>query len=373
MSRAHAALLCVAASLCLSGAAVHAVGVPTVPLHNAATPGLRMPAVGLGTGGYGSDGSKRYPECWSVPAGCGKAVTNAVTTWLQVAPPLLGDVQARLDCATSYQDQGAVGKAMADSTVARKDIFLLSKIGPSQPLGYNDALAQFKTIQDDMGVSYVDLLLIHWPFYNPSAGNVTTNVTVSTDPACQHKNPKFNGTACRLDTWRALIKIFNDGGAKAIGVSNYNIADLEEIRLAGLPMPALNQCPFHIYRSSTQQELRDYCNQHNITFLGYSPLGVPDWHSFDVTPGMPKTQLVDPVVMSIAKNHPGFTPAQVLLAWEWAVGVPFNPRTMDPGHMAENIKSFELTLSEEEVKQLSSRPNPSCAQDGWYECPTWHT
>lgn len=284
----------------------------------------------------------------------------------QAGPAASPQAPTRLDSATSYQNQEVVGAAVAASGVPRENLWLLSKVGPSQPLGHDDALAEFKTIQAALQTDYVDALLVHWPFQNPSAGNVTTNVTVSSDPACQHKNPAFNATRCRLDTWRALVEIYESGGAKSIGVSNYGIAELTEIIDAGLPLPALNQCPFHIYRSSNQAALRAFCEAHGILFIGYSPLGVPDWHDFSPDfAGAPHTQLQDEVVLEVAANHPGFTPAQVLLAWQWAHGVPFNPRTTSREHMEENIRSFNLKLSDDEVAELDARPNPTCAQDPW--------
>lgn len=367
--RAHFAL---ATALIAVGGAALAEGAawrgPTVTLRNTAVKGLTMPAVGLGTGGYGSNASAgfgAYPECWSVSSGCGDYVYKAVRSWLSA------DVGGqRLDCATSYQDQVVVGKALHDSGVPRDQIFLLSKVGPSQPLGYHDALSQFDGLLSDMGVDHVDALLIHWPDWLPSAGNVTHNTTAkSTDPAC-NRGATYNATKCRLDTWRALLKIYGEGKAKAIGVSNYWVSDLQEIIDAGLPLPSINQSPFHIYRSSTQAQLRAFCEEHNITFVGYSPLGVLDWHTFTAAGTSPK-QTEDPVVLQVAKAHPGWTPAQVLIAWQWGQGIPINPRTVQPAHMKENLAATGLQLSASEMAALSARPNPSCKEDAWYECPTY--
>jgi diketogulonate reductase-like aldo/keto reductase len=196
-------------------------------------------------------------------------------------------------------------------------------------------------------VSYVDALLVHWPTPSQSQGNVSNPDTVSTDRACNQSAVEYNEKTCRLDTWRAMVEIFNAGGARAIGVSNYNVTHFQEIVDAGLPLPALTQSPFHLYHSTAQAELIAFCRvrraggsavcelvgrvvfdrrlvtlgsnrgltplhvvtfsiglssvllrqAHNILFLGYSPLGVPDDHVYPtnisgVPTGMSASQLV---------------------------------------------------------------------------------
>ena len=135
----------------------------------------------------------------------------------------------------------------------------------------------------------MDLLLIHWPWQSKSAGNVTSNTTQSTDPACNTTSPVYSESGCRLSTWKALVQIWASGGARAIGVSNYNVTHLQvrlfsalrsllclcvccdhtlviassttvyllfnacccasqEIVDAGMVLPSVNQMPFHLYR-----------------------------------------------------------------------------------------------------------------------------
>ncbi len=302
--------------------------VPGVLLGNTrgtAQPGLMMPYIGLGTGAYSDNaavGNGGYPECWSTTHGCGAWAALATTTWLSVGG-------RRLDAANSYDSQIDVGRGMAASGVPREDIFLLSKVGPSQPLGFNDTLSQFATILSDMNQTYVDTLLIHWPWNSASKGNVTNNATQSTDPLCNTTvgNPYYSEKGCRLSTWRAMIQIYNAGGAKSIGVSNFNISHFEEIKEAGLPLPAITQSPFHLYLSGTQLDLLSFCWRNGIVFLGYSPLGVPDYKVYP--PSLPSpSQLTDPVVVDIAARY-SITPAQVLLLWQYQLGIPVNPRSMN--------------------------------------------
>jgi len=153
--------------------------------------------------------------------------------------------------------------------------------------------------------------------------------------------------------------------------SNYNVSHMEEIRLAGLPLPAITQSPFNIYLSGAQLDIMSYCWRHGIVFLGYSPLGVPDYKAYPTTgPGaLPAAnQLQDPVVQAVAAAH-GATPAQVILAWHWALGVPTNPRSMSPQHMRDNLEAYSLVLNQTEVHMLSTRPQDLCSTDAsWYEC-----
>ena len=95
-----------------------------VLLNNAAAPGQRMPAIGLGTGGYGpvKNGYNHYPECWMEIAGCGNYTIQAVKSWLSIGG-------RRLDAADSYDTQYSVGVAMAESGVPRESVFLLQKCG----------------------------------------------------------------------------------------------------------------------------------------------------------------------------------------------------------------------------------------------------
>ena len=100
--------------------------------------------------------NKWYNPLGSSLAGCGQFTQEAVNIWLSIGGK-------RIDAANSYQNQKDVGIAMTGSGINRTSIFLLSKVGPSNPLGYQDSLNQFDQILSDMNTDYVDALLIHWP------------------------------------------------------------------------------------------------------------------------------------------------------------------------------------------------------------------
>ena len=170
----------------------------------------------------------------------------------------------------------------------------------------------------------------------------------------------YNATACRLNSYRALVDAFKGGLARSIGVSNYDAAQMDEIVAAGLPWPAVNQIPIHLYRSSSQMQTILYAQRHGITVNAYSPLGVPDWHVYPAP--MSPTELQDPLVLSLAAKY-NKSPAQILVGWLWQLGITSNPRTLDPAHMAENLNAFEQTLTDGEVNALLASPQDWCTVD----------
>jgi len=217
-----------------------------------------------------------------------------------------------------------------------------------------------------MQVDYVDALLIHWPLPTPSAGNVDHQKFESSDPFCQLGSPTYSPKDCRISTWKGMLKILESGGARSVGVSNYKVSHLQEIIDAGLALPAINQCPFHIYRSSSQQPLIDFCRKHGIVFMGYSPLGIPDWWSFP--PPLAAKQLQDPVVLQIAADVHR-SPAEVLLNWQYQLGIPVQPRTQNMEHMHENLHVFDFHLTQSQLDALFSRPQDFCSIDKrMYQC-----
>ena len=393
--RAHAATLLLALAAA-AGASAAAYSIPSAPLKNAAVPGASMPFTGLGTGGYGHNASNplAYPECWSDSAGCGAFVRNATAAYIRLAASIDPSSQVRIDNANTYDDVDNVGLGMRDSGVPRERIFLLSKTGSGQAMGYADTAAQIAAVLAQGGYAYVDALLVHWP----------TSTAPSQDPACNAKDAAYNATACRLETWRAYVDAFKGGKALSIGVSNYHVAELQEIADAGMPLPAINQIPYHVYRSSSWAETVAWCLRNGVLVNAYSPYGAPDAHSYPTEgTGMAASPLQDAVVLAVAAAH-GRSPAAVISAWLRALGIVLNPRTYSAAHMADNLQAFDLcvrgrgqapaaqpaaahtrasplspppphtfcsrrVLTPAEISQLSSRPQDYCSIDpNWYEC-----
>jgi len=231
-------------------AALHAASAapPAAPaLHNAAAPGMTMPWAGTGSGGYTGNASipwGSYPECFNGCAdaecvlpdpagfdGCGSYVEASVGSFLQLGG-------RRVDSSASYHNQYYAGVALRASGLARADVFFVSKVGPYLALGYGATWAQLNTTLAVTALDFVDLLLVHWPDCESGGGCATPTA----EAACQFGTAAYDAAACRLKTWRALVDILGAGKARAIGVSNFNATHLQEIKDAGLPLPAVNQC-----------------------------------------------------------------------------------------------------------------------------------
>mmetsp|Transcript_3688 Transcript_3688/g.4091 ORF Transcript_3688/g.4091 Transcript_3688/m.4091 type:complete len:335 (-) Transcript_3688:20-1024(-) len=301
---------------------------PTVPLHNGATPGMRMPVVGLGTGPYGTG------EHWD-----NTVSEKATAEWLELGG-------RRIDTSTSYGTQIGIGNAIAASKIPRSEIFVTSKIAQPYPLDYNSSFTQFKQIQEQLQTDYVDLLLIHWP------GWVKGTTPRDGFPPC-YENDTWK--KCRVEAWKALQDIFHKGGAKAIGVSNFEINHLSDImEIPGNIIPAVNQVECHPYWH--EPELIAFCKSHKIQFNTYSPFAAPDHMKFNPAV-MPVLLPNNTVVKSIASSHKK-SPAQVCFRWAVQQNLVINPRTLSGDHMKENMDIFDFKLTDEEMKSLSALNHP---------------
>lgn len=363
------ALCCLSACL-----AAKATSSPSFALQGKLTvPGLRFPAVGLGTGGGGFKGQNygSYPECWSTCAnaecltpnppsfsGCPEYVHAAVTSFLQLGGRLF-------DLADSYHNQIDVGFAITHSNVPREEIFITNKVGPYLDMGYNATILQHKHMLSVLNLTYVDNLMLHWPSSVEGGGPGT-----SSDPVCQQFNATYDMQACLILTYKALIDIFNNGGAKSIGVSNFNVTHFTWLQDAGLPLPAVNQISWNLYHSFASEEpIYSYCRDKGILVNSWVPFARPDSYA-PFPPPMAPTPLLDPVVASIAAAHSA-TPAQVMLAWQYQLGIASNPRSQNAQHMIDNLAAIAtVTLSADEMASLAARPQYTCQPPS---CTTPHT
>ncbi|CAF4285684.1 unnamed protein product [Adineta steineri] len=330
-----------------------------------------MPALGLGTGFYGEQNVSygTYPECGAEPPGCGPNTQKAVYTWLTKAGGL------RLDCANSYYNQRSVAQGIQQSLVDRSEVFILSKVGPTFPLGYNETINQTLDILQELQTTWIDLSLVHWPTMKHPG---ESDVPKSSDPACNTTSPlTYNEKGCRLSTWSAMILLFELGIVRSIGVSNYNTTHLQEMIDARLPLPSVNQVSFNPYNYRTgRADLLEFCQNNHIQLVAYSPLGVPDVHRYPVTyqnktlTGMSPTLLQDPVISSIAKIY-NRTEAQIILRWIHQLGVASNPRSMNETHMKENLDIFAnpFIINDSDMMRIANLAQDTCDVDpDWYEC-----
>lgn len=251
----------------------------------------KMPVMGLGT--YESKNEEE--------------VTNAVKWALHAGYRLI-------DTAMVYKNEEGVGKGIRESGIPREEIFITTKLWNTDQ-GYESALRAINVSLAKLGLSYVDLYLVHWPTADEE-GKISINK--------------------RQETWKAMEEIYKSGKAKAIGVSNYTITHLEEMKKYATIMPAVDQVEFHPFLC--QEELLNYCKQNNIMLEAYRPL----------TKGK---RLSNKTVELIAKKY-NKTDAQILLRWSIQHGCIPIPKSVHRERIEENIKVFNFDLSTEEMKTL---------------------
>ena len=247
--------------------------------------GARIPQVGLGV--------------WQTPSGA--------TTRKAVAAALDGGYR-HIDTARIYGNEADVGAAVRESSVAREALFVTTKLWNADQ-GYDGALRAFDASLKRLGLDYVDLYLIHWPV----AGK-------------------------RLDSWRALERIHEDGRARSIGVSNFLVPHLEELLGKATRVPAVNQIELTPFLQ--RRETRALCAKHGIVIEAYSPL----------THGK---RLDHPVVKDVGRRV-GRSVAQVLLRWGLQQGLVVLPKSTQPARIAENGALFDFTLEGAAMTELDA-------------------
>jgi 2,5-diketo-D-gluconate reductase A len=258
-------------------------GQPAVTLD----PGGLMPLVGLGT--------------WQMTgARCQAAVRAALEVGYR-----------HIDTATMYRNERDVGRAVGDSGVPREQVFITTKLPPGA------AGRERRTLDNSLralGMAYVDLWLVHWP-------------------------PR--GRAL-ISTWKELLAARDQGLARAVGVSNYSPAQLDQLTAATGQVPQVNQIPWApaLYDPALLEGHRG----REVALEGYSPFK--------------NTDLRHPVLTEIAARH-GVTPAQVVVRWHVDHQVVVIPKSANPQRIATNFDVFGFSLTSEElarIDRLSATP-----------------
>lgn len=207
-----------------------------------------------------------------------------------------------IDTAAVYGNEEGVGKGIAASGVARGDIFLTTKVW-NEDQGFDTTLRAMEASLKRLGTDYVDLYLIHWP---------------------SAYRGKF------VDTWKALVRLREEGRARSIGVSNFEGDYLEEIIGATGVTPALNQIQLH--PRFQQRAMRAKHDRLGILTESWSPLGQGQ-------------VLSDPTIARIAQSH-GKSPAQVIIRWHLDMGLIVIPKSVTPSRIVENFDVFDFSLSD---------------------------
>ncbi|ODT79450.1 MAG: oxidoreductase [Pelagibacterium sp. SCN 64-44] len=214
-----------------------------------------------------------------------------------------------IDTAAVYQNEEGVGQGMEASGVARGEIFLTTKVW-NDDQGFDQTLRAMDASLKRLGTDYVDLYLIHWP-------------------------SAYRGTY--VETWKALIRLREDGKARSIGVSNFEGTYIDDlIRETGVT-PAINQIQLH--PRFQQKAMREKHEKLGVVTESWSPLGQG-------------RLLADPVIGTIAARH-GKSPAQVIIRWHLDMGFVVIPKSVTPGRIVENFEVFDFTLSDEDKAAIA--------------------
>ena len=277
-----------------------------------------IPALGFGT---------LIPD----PAETRSATTNALRVGFR-----------HFDCAERYRNEREVGESLqaelATGAIAREDIFITTKLWNTnhRPERVEPA---FDASRERLGISYVDLYLIHTPYAFQPGDNM--------DPRDQSGNIIYDRGVSLLETWRAMESLVDRGKCRAIGLSDIILENLVPLYEAARIKPAVVQVESHPYLPQT--ELLEFCQQKGIVFLAFAPLG------HGIRPG----PLEDPAVLAIARQT-FLTPAQVLLAWaiQRGTAVLTTAKTLDRARENYNISEIpEVAVEEINRIQIRSRLN----------------
>lgn len=279
--------------------------------------GQRMPLVGLGT--------------WkSAPGQVKQAVLAALDCGYR-----------HIDCAAAYGNEQEVGEALAlrlGKALRREDVFVTSKLWNTKhhPEDVEEAC---RTSLSDLGLSYLDLYLMHWPMAFQRGKELM--------PRRKDGSVCYSDTHYR-DTWKAMESLVDKGLVKAIGLSNFNARQIDDIISVARHKPVVNQVECHPYLS--QQALLAHCRSVGVAVTAYSPLGSGDrpWASPDE-----QSLLEDPQLGAIAHRYQK-TPAQVILRWHIQRAVVCIPKSVTPSRIQQNLQVFDFSLSDNDMILIES-------------------
>lgn len=250
-------------------------------LHN----GVQMPWVGLGV--YKAEDGDEVIQAikWAIDAG-----------------------YRSIDTASLYENEAGVGQAISESHVPREELFITTKVWNTDQ-GYESTLAAFNASLERLALDYVDLYLVHWPV------------------------PEMY-----KETWKALEKIYNDGRAKAIGVSNFKKHHLEDLMADAEIKPMVNQVEYH--PRLTQEDLLSYCKEQGIQIEAWRPL-------------LKGEIFEEPTLVELAGKY-NKSVAQIILRWDLQNGVVTIPKSVTQNRIEENIDIFDFELTNKDMSRISA-------------------
>lgn len=252
--------------------------------------GVKIPKIGFGT--------------WQVPDG--------EIAYKSVAMALKNGYR-HIDTAEAYKNEKSVGQAIKDSKIPREEIFVTSKLH-SHIKTYEGAKEAFQQTLEELGFEYLDLFLIHAPWPWSEMGK-----------DCREGN---------VEAFRAMIELYEAGKIKAIGVSNFSPADIDNIIEHLNFVPHVNQIAFFVGHNQSETDI--YCKEKNILVEAYSPLAIG--HA-----------LKNPVVIKMAEDY-NKTPAQILIRYCLEKGTCPLPKSTHESRIIENSQvDFEIKKSDLDI------------------------
>jgi diketogulonate reductase-like aldo/keto reductase len=255
--------------------------------------GVRVPKIGFGT--------------WQIPDG--DPAYDATLAALQLG-------YRHIDTARAYRNEASIARAVADSGVARGELFLTTKL-PAALKTYDEAKASFADSAAALGTDYVDLYLIHFP--------------------APLQDPHGDYRAGNAEVWRAIEELYAAGRVQAIGVSNFSVEDIEALLKTAKVAPHVNQIKFHI--GNTEAEITAFCQDSAILVEGYSPLATG--------------ALLDNVQLAHLAARYGKSVAQLSIRYLLQRDVLPLPKSTTPSRMAANI-DVDFQIGDEDMAFLDS-------------------
>ena len=242
--------------------------------------------------------------------------TYQITDSAQCRESVLAAIEAGyrlIDTAQNYGNERDVGAAVRACGLSRSELFITSKVWFRNHAGGACRESVYRSLER-LGLDYLDLMLIHWPFGDVYAA------------------------------WRDLEALYKEGVLRAIGVSNFSPDRLIDLIKYNEVAPAVNQVETHLY--CQQKEAHGWMEKYGVVHQGYAPLGQSRINDMFALP----------CVQTAAKNH-GKTPAQVALRFLVQQGIAVIPKSVHPERIRENLDIADFTLTEEEMTALSAVDN----------------
>lgn len=264
--------------------------------------GVNIPCVGYGTFRMANDADTADAICAAINAG-----------------------YRHIDTAQTYGNEESVGAALKKCGIARKDIFITSKLGNNDH-GYEATHNAFQNTLRALDVAYLDLYLIHWP--NPVAS-------------------RDNWAEANAGTWKAMEELYFDGKIRAIGVSNFFPRHFEPLFDTAKIMPMVNQ--ISLSPGQTQPELCAYSREHGMLLEAYSPLGQG-------------SMLQLPDMLKLSEKY-GKNTAQLCVRWSLQMGFLPLPKSSHPDRIAQNMDVFDFEIAEEDMTLISGIQRESTVRD----------